>query len=102
MKSSVIRVAYGVALVTAVIYAFVTMRGPHGITAWMDQRQEIRRLEDENATLARENQLKRQYLDRLARSREEQELVVRRKLKLLKPNEKVFMKRTEDQPPAPE
>ena len=59
--------AYGVALVAAVVYAFVTMRGPHGIAAWMDQRQEIRQLEEENATLARENQLKRQYLDRLAR-----------------------------------
>jgi cell division protein FtsB len=102
MKSSVIRVAYGMALVAAVFYAFVTMRGPHGIAAWMDQRQEVRQLEEENAKLARENQLKREYLDRLAKSREEQELVVRRKLKLLKPNEKVFMKRTEDQPTSPE
>ena len=99
MKSSVIRVAYGMALVTAVVYAFVTMRGPHGIAAWMDQRQEIRQLEETNAALSRENQLKRQYIERLAKSREEQELVVRRKLRLLKPNEKVFMKRPEDQAP---
>ena len=102
MKSPVIRVAYGMALVTAVVYAFVTMRGPHGIAAWMEKRQEIRQLEEGNAALSRENQLKRSYIDRLMESRDEQELVIRRRLKLLKPNEKVFMKRPEDQELMPE
>ena len=102
MKSSVIRVVYGMALVTAVVYAFITMRGPHGISAWMDQRQEIRRLEEGNATLSRENQLKQAYIERLKSSSDEQELVIRRRLRMLKPNEKVFMKHTDDQELAPE
>jgi cell division protein FtsB len=95
MKSSVIRVGFGLALVASVVYAFFTMRGPHGIAAYMEKRQEIRELENSNAALARENQLKREYIDRLQQSAEEQQLEIRRKLMLVKPHEKVFMKRPE-------
>jgi len=93
MKSSVIRFACAVALVMAVVYAFVAMRGPHGMAAWTQKRQEIRELEERNAALARENQVKREYIERLRQSQPEQELEIRRRLKLVKPNEKVFMKR---------
>src|SRR5215471_4850793 len=93
MKSSAIRIGYGLALMMAVVYAFFAMRGPHGIAAWMAKRQEIRELEERNATLMRENQVRREYIERLEKSRDEQELVIRERLKLVKPNEKVFMKR---------
>ncbi len=92
MKSSVIRLGYIMALGIAVVYAFFAMRGPHGINAWSEKRQEIRELEERNATLARENQLKREYLERLRDSQTEQELEIRRRWKLVKPNEKVYMK----------
>jgi cell division protein FtsB len=95
MKSSVIRLAYVLALVASVAYAFFTMRGPHGVAAYMEKRQQIHEMEDGNATLSRENQLKKEYIFRLQRSKEEQELEIRRKLKLVKPHEKVFMKRPE-------
>ncbi len=95
MKSSVIRVAYGLALLASVAYAFFTMRGPHGVAAYVEKRQEIRELEDGNAGLARENQLKKEYIDRLKENKEEQGLEIRRKLRLVKPHEKVFMKRPE-------
>jgi cell division protein FtsB len=93
MKSSVIRLAYAMVLGIAVVYAFYAMRGPHGVSAWTEKRQQIRELEERNATLARENLLKRKYLDRLRESQAEQELEIRRRWKLVKPNEKVFMKR---------
>ena len=93
MKSPVIRFIYTVALAIAVGYAFHEMRGPHGIAAWTRKRQEIRELEDRNAALARENQLKRNYIEVLRKNQTEQELEIRRRLKLVKPNEKVFMKR---------
>src|SRR5438552_9667069 len=93
MKSSLIRIAYATALVLAVAYAFFTMRGPRGISAWMEKRQEIREMEERNATLSRENQLKREYIERLSQSEADQEIEIRRRLKLVKPNEKVFMKR---------
>jgi cell division protein FtsB len=93
MKSLGLRVAYSLALVLAVAYAFYSMRGPRGISAWMEKRQEIREMEERNTTLSRENQLKREYIERLQRSQPEQEIEIRRRLKLVKPNEKVFMKR---------
>jgi cell division protein FtsB len=95
MKNSVIRIGYVVALMTAVVYAFFTMRGPHGIAAWMDQLQQIREYEERNATLTRENQTRREYIERLEKNPDEQGLVIRERLKLVKPNEKVFMKRAE-------
>jgi len=81
------------ALAMAIVYAFFTMRGPRGISAWMEKRQEIREMEERNATLSRENQLKREYIERLSQSEADQEIEIRRRLKLVKPNEKVFMKR---------
>ena len=74
MKSSVIRLAYAMMLGIAVVYAFYAMRGPHGVAAWNDKRQQIRELEERNATLIRENLLKRKYIDRLRESQAEQEL----------------------------
>ena len=68
MKYSVIRIGYVLALMVAVVYAFFTMRGPHGISAWMEKRQEIRELEERNAALARENQVRREYIERLEKS----------------------------------
>lgn len=95
MKSSVIRVGYGLALAVSIGYAFVTMRGPHGIASYVEKRQEIRELETSNAVLTRENQLKKEYIGRLQQNTEEQQLEIRRKLRLVKPHEKVFMKRPE-------
>jgi cell division protein FtsB len=94
MKSSVIRFLYAVALVMAVVYAFFAMRGPHGVAAYTQKRQAIREMEESNAALARENQVKREYIERLRQSQAEQELEIRQRLKLVKPNEKVFMKRS--------
>jgi cell division protein FtsB len=93
MKSALIRFAYSMALVMAVVYAFYTIRGPHGVSAWMEKRQEIREMEERNTELLRENQLKREYIERLRQSQPEQEMEIRKRLKLVKPNEKVFMKR---------
>src|SRR5262245_43612197 len=46
MKSSAVRFAYAVAFVMAVVYAFYAMRGPHGVAAWGQKREEIRELEE--------------------------------------------------------
>ena len=91
MKSSLLRVSYGVAFVLAVVYAFITLRGPHGIPAWIEKRQEIRELEEQNAALSRENQLKRERIERLKKNQQEQEMEIRQRLKLVKPGEKVYV-----------
>jgi cell division protein FtsB len=94
MKTPAIRIAYAAAFVMAVVYAFVTMRGPYGVSAWVNHQQEIRQMEADNAELARENQLRKEYIERLKENQPEQELEIRRRLKLVKPNEKIFMKRS--------
>ena len=56
------------------------------------QRGKNEALQARNAALARENQLRREYLERLKDNQTEQELEIRRRWKLVKPNEKVYMK----------
>jgi len=91
MKSSLLRVGYGLAIVLAVVYAFYTLRGPNGFPAWVDKRQQVHELEERNTALQREIQLKRERIERLKQNREEQELEIRKRLKLVKPNEKVYI-----------
>jgi cell division protein FtsB len=92
MKTPVIRIAYGAAFLLAVVYAILTLRGPYGVSAYIRNQQEIREREAENAELARENQLRREYIERLKQNQLDQEMEIRRRLKLVKPKEKVFIK----------
>jgi len=57
----------------------------------MERRREIRRLEERNASLERENQLRRERLKRLQDSPSEQEMEIRKQLKLLRPGETTFI-----------
>jgi cell division protein FtsB len=91
MRSSFFRFGYIFAIALAVVYAFFTLRGPHGIPAWMEKRQQIRELEERNASIARDNQLKKERIERLRNSQEEQELEIRKRLKMVRPNEKVYI-----------
>ncbi len=57
----------------------------------MEQRKEIRVLQAQNATLALENQRKKDRIQRLKDSPGEQELEIRKQLKLLRPGETSFI-----------
>src|SRR4051812_9794020 len=96
MRASLTKIGYTVVVLMAVVYAVFTLRGPHGVPAWMQKRQQIRVLEERNAVLARENQLKRERIERLKESQPEQEHEIRRRLKLVKPNEKVYILQDQD------
>jgi cell division protein FtsB len=91
MKAGIFRIGYGAAIALAVVYAFFMLRGPHGIPSLLEKRQEIHQLEGDNAALARENELKKERIERLLTSAPEQELEIRKRLKLVKPNEKVYI-----------
>lgn len=56
-----------------------------------EKRQEIRLWEERNAALDRDNQLRRERLRRLEESSSEQELEIRKQLKLLRPGETTFI-----------
>jgi cell division protein FtsB len=72
-------------------YAFIAARGPNGLPALLEKRARIRELQEQNASLAADNERKRQRISRLKTSRAEQELEIRERLKMMKPGETQFI-----------
>jgi cell division protein FtsB len=91
MKSTVLRFGYGVAIAIAIVFAFVTLRGPNGLPELQRKRQEIRELEQRNVELERENRLKRERIHRLTFDSATQEMVIRERLGKYKPSERVWV-----------
>lgn len=88
---SLAKAAYLAGVLILAVYAFVTLRGPHGIQALREKREQIRQMEKRNAALARELETRRDRITRLKESQSEQELEIRQRLKLVKPGERVFI-----------
>jgi len=91
MKSFARRFAYSMAVLLIAGYAFFALRGPNGIPGLIDKRHQIQELEKHNSELAREIEQKRARIARLRENQTEQEREIRQRLKLVKPNEKVFI-----------
>jgi cell division protein FtsB len=73
------------------VYGWVALRGPQGIHALLEKRHEVRQLQEENASAARENERRREHIRRLEQSQSEQEMEIRKQLKLLRPGETTFI-----------
>jgi cell division protein FtsB len=99
MSNSVRRAIFliGFALIGA--YGFVELRSPQGIPALKQRWEEIRKLEEENANLQRENDYRRERIKKLEGNASEQELEIRKKLKLLRPGETSFILPEQPKPP---
>ena len=82
------------------LYGWIALRGPLGIQSLLDKRQEIRTLQEQNSSMAREVERRRDRIRRLSDSPSEQEMEIRKQLKLLKPGETTFI--LPDTPPAEE
>jgi cell division protein FtsB len=82
---------YLVICVVACAYALVAFRGPNGVPALMEKRRQITALQEQNATLAADNQRKRDRIEKLDKDRAVQELEIRKRLKLLHPGETQFI-----------
>ena len=91
MSTAVRRAAYSAALAIMAIYGYMALRGPQGVPALREKWSEIRRLEEENANLERDNQYKKDRIERLKTDPNEQELEIRKRLKLLRPGETSFI-----------
>jgi cell division protein FtsB len=87
------------ALAGLAAYATIMLRGPQGLSALAEKRREVRELEERNATLMRDNEAKRQRIERLKHDRSAQEVEIRKRLKLQRPGETSFV--LPDQPNAP-
>jgi cell division protein FtsB len=85
------RAGYILAFALAVVYGVVALRGPQGVSALLDKRQEVRQLEEQNAAKAAENERRRERIHRLEENSTEQEMEIRKQLKLLRPGETTFI-----------
>ena len=75
----------------ALVYAWMAVRGPQGIESLIDKHREIQELEEQNAGMVRQNQVLQKRIKRLEQSDSEQELEIRKQLKLLRPGETEFL-----------
>ena len=91
MKAPLTRFAYIAVLVLVATYAFMALHGPRGWHALAEKRMQIRALEKRNAGLAQDIERKRERIRRLEESPAEQELEIRERLKLVHPNEKIYI-----------
>jgi cell division protein FtsB len=103
MSNRVRRAILVIAFALIGAYGLVELRGPQGFPALRDRWTEIRKLEEENANLQRENDYRRDRIKKLEGNVSEQELEIRKKLKLLRPGETSFIlpeqpKQQTDQP----
>src|SRR5689334_24138953 len=76
-----------VLLAIVIAYAWIAVSGPQGLQALLEKRREIRELQEQNATLTREIEHRRDRIRRLEESPSEQEMEIRKQLKLQKPGE---------------
>src|SRR5258708_4940740 len=91
MNSSVRHVLILIAFALIGAYGLAKLRGPQGLPALRQKWDEIRQLEEQNANLQRENDYRRDRIKKLESSASEQELEIRKKLKLLRPGETSFI-----------
>ena len=80
-----------VLLAIVIAYAWIAVSGPQGLQALLEKRREIRQLQEQNATLTREIEHRRDRIRRLEESPSEQEMEIRKQLKLLRPGETTFI-----------
>ena len=79
---------------------YLDLKKTEDYDALIEKRAEIRQLEQRNQTLAREIELKRAKINRLRESPAEQELEIRKQMKLVRPGEKVFILQDQEKKPT--
>ena len=85
------RAGYALAFTLVVLYGVAALRGPQGVSALLDKRREIRQLEEQNAGMAAAIERRKERIQRLEQSTTEQEMEIRKHLKLLRPGETTFI-----------
>jgi cell division protein FtsB len=72
-------------------YGWIALKGPQGLQALIEKHREIQRLQEQNIVISRENERRRERIRRLAESPSEQQMEIRKQLKLQKPGETTFI-----------
>ena len=73
------------------IYVWIAIKGPQGLQTLLEKHSEIRQLETDNAQRRYEIEQRRERIQRLKESQSEQEMEIRKQLKLLRPGETTFI-----------
>ncbi len=81
-------------------YSYFTLR--ERVPALLEKREEIRRQQENNIEIGRENDYKRERIKKLSESPSQQDLEIRKKLKMLHENETEFILPGETKQPAPD
>lgn len=89
MKGFFARIAYVVVFLMVVTYAFIAF--PKGMHAWQEKQHQIQEMEKRNAITVQEVERKKERIKRLTDNPAEQELEIRRRLKLMRPDEKIYI-----------
>ena len=99
MKAPLAKFAYIVVILVTVGYVFLAF--PQGMHAWREKQREIQEMEKRNAGLAQQVGRKKDYIDRLKSNPAAQELEIRKRLKLLHPEEKLYITGDSERPVQP-
>jgi cell division protein FtsB len=91
MKLWLRRAIWAACLIGVSACAVIALRGPQGIPALLEKRREMRALMERNEELRRDLERRRDRIRKLNDSQAEQEMEIRKKLKLLKPGETTFI-----------
>ena len=91
MTTPAIKSLYAILVLSGVIYAFIVLRGPNGISGLHAKQQLIQEYEKTNQKLQREIESKQARIERLKENPAEQEFEIRQRLKLAKPGEKIYI-----------
>ena len=84
MRSLFKNLGYAVIVSMIGVYVFLQMTGANGLSALAGKRELVDKLQEQNAELDRNNRMRKERIERLLDSREEQELEIRRRFKLQK------------------
>jgi cell division protein FtsB len=86
-----VKATYALVVGAGVIYAFVALQGPNGIPGLIEKRRQVKELELVNQRLHREIEEKQDRIKRLEQNPADQEFEIRQRLKLAKPDEKIYI-----------
>jgi cell division protein FtsB len=99
MKASLTRFGYIVVFLVAVAYAFFAF--PQGMHSWREKQRQIQEMEKRNDGLAKAVERQKDYINRLKNNPAVQELEIRRRLKLLHPEEQMYIMGEPEAPAQP-
>jgi cell division protein FtsB len=91
MRSAFRKWAFVIAFGAVVSYAAITLSGPHGIRALAEKQRLIQEMQKRNTIEAQKIERIKEHIKRLDDNPAEQELEIRERLKLVHPDEKVFI-----------